>query len=246
MSDKYKENFLLGERRFNKPQWTNDIVLNGLVYFLIGKKSLSIKDIEKVEIMLVLIQNHFVNNGHRPIMVYKTYIDEGIIYHKYLSDVIRLRPIVPEHCLYVYQDSEIVQECKKMTIDELKSALDNAIKNNLLNDDYFVLKKYNGPNFRGYARFTNRFSGKYMYITLYFTIIGSLFLMVLLLIYAFYFLGLLNVNYEYLMKRQNDGLIVIASSFFINIFIYKKVIKIFRTPTKYEKKIIKEDTRNVY
>lgn len=239
-SENYARKFEISLRK-DKIRWSNFDVIDRLGTYLLNKEVLTHTDIERFEMMLLLIQNDLVKSGELPILVYKSYIYDCKVYHIYVSDVLRIRSIKKSPCGGIYSKNKIVNKYKNMSYQELKEQVEFELANNNLNPEYFILSEYSGPSLKGYARFTNTIAGKVYFITFRYVMISILLLLILLIIVAFYFLGSFNVDSVYLSDRLKSGAIVLIICTIINYFILKKVKRIYRTPTEYENKLKTED-----
>lgn len=110
-----------------------------------------------LEAILFLMQIESFENYKKPFYKYKTYIYDNTIRIPYLSDLLRISPIVPLSNDHIYWSrridkySSLFKKYKKMSEQEIfeKVASYTKCKNN---SKYFKIEKYSNINFRRLAR----------------------------------------------------------------------------------------------
>lgn len=139
---------------------------------------------EVMEYILFLMQCNALKNGYRPVYKYKTYIYEGKIRIKFMSDLLRVMPLTKvyvEPRAYSVQrkevkiNRELIQEYMKLTKDEIRELVDIVLENGILDSKYFVFKKYNNKIMRLYARF-QVFTSHHRVLSIVYNILVTFFL----------------------------------------------------------------------
>lgn len=219
----------------DKIEWTNSVIIDQYGYYLIRKKKWDINDIKRFEMLLALIQNDILNNGEPPILVFKTYISNGTIYHKYLSDIIRIRK--PEFKMPYIQliDQNILDNYIDLSNDELEKLFKYKLDNKMFDTNYYVIDEYKGPSLKGIARFTADNSGyKYLIMFNYFVIMPILMSLMILSGFIFYWFNIFNLDFNFLINRLISLLQILSIFGFIGVITLYLILKKMKKRSEYE------------
>lgn len=110
-----------------------------------------------LEAIIFLIQLESLNTFKRPFYKYKTFVDGNKIRIPYLSDLIRISPIITFSNDHIYASKSmdkyirIFKKYKKMSDEEIFKKIEYYIKNRV-HSKYIILKKYSNSNLRRIAR----------------------------------------------------------------------------------------------
>lgn len=184
---------------------------------------------------MALIQNELLKNGEKSILSCKTYIYEGTIYHKYLSDIIRVRQPKKRMPGFQYIDKKILDKYRNMSNEELHKLFDQTLINNMFDTRYFVFDKYRGPNLKHIARLTSDASYyKYMLMLNYFVKFPLLMFSALVIGFVFNRFDIFNVSLEYLNYRFENLISLMLMVGLATLLTLYKIIKKMINPTQFE------------
>lgn len=221
----------------DKIEWTNVHILNNIGTYLIEKETLTKIDIKRLEMMLALIQYDLLMANKDPILTYKIYIYNNRIYHKYLSDVLQVRPLKNGQINNIYKKNTMFNMYKDMEFEELEQRI-KLINENKKLEGYFVFNKYNGPNLIGYARLTTN-KRYYIYLLLfnYFVIVPIMVISLVLFLIYLYFLGILDFSFYHYIDSLKSGIEILAFCSIIGGYSTYKMLMITKKSTEYESKL---------
>lgn len=223
----------LEKLRKKKYEWTDAYIFGNLCsnYFN-GKKN---RTIENLEIILALMQYRSLKQYGVPLLVFKTYIYDGKIYHEYLSDMLRVT--YPEFLVDTYyliwekvkkyNYDKMLQDYAKLSKEQLEEELQKILVSKDLNKDYFILEK---PSHIRKYRLKARYDCNNRWLTCFLENFVALWIISIL----YYFLTMV-VNVPFFVK-YDDILVAIgglAPFVILDVIIVSCIL--FR-PTKFESK----------
>lgn len=213
-------------------KWSTDVICGEL-----GKHylNLDLEDEENIvwfETLLVLVQIDMLNDGLKPILVTKVYIENNVVYHKYISEIIRNEKdigVVGSLKLELTGCIEYVERYKNQSIDLLKNELYNKIHSTVLDDKYFIVGKYKGPDIEAMIKAMNTTkSFKKVNFIKHLIILGIIILINALIRQYFNFIGVSNTSQNFI----NDSIFFFI---IILIFTFKPVYNSYKKYQKYLK-----------
>ncbi|MEG0275521.1 MAG: hypothetical protein RR630_00685 [Coprobacillus sp.] len=217
-------------RKRYKLEWTKNYVFGDLCFWYLEKHS---RQIHKLEKILFLMQHESLSTYGVPLLVYKTYIFDDGIYHRYLSDMLRIEEpdaIYDEkhiaEKLKQYNYNKMIKKYEKYTEKQLNDEIKRLIETNSLNKEYFIFEKYlNHKEMKRIRMFSHPFLFFMMGI---FTLISF----AIVLFFVVDLLSFIGITIrEYNLEETQQALLFGSISIFFAIFYRKRAIK---KPTKYE------------